>query len=1044
MSVRPTVLIGLGDAGGQAAAHLNGLLRGDEPDLAPLLQVLAITSEHGERIGAEGLSCLSLPDLDTAITPGVWKRNHDTLAAHEREIADLVTEAIQASRPLLAVRDLTRRGIEVDREPGIFLVATTFDPVGSAALLPVLGFINARLHRLLADLAPQINVLLLGPDLFYRAESCPEEVYARTAALFRELQAAADDAERTLGGDSLFGSFVCWLVQGQNENGNEVGGLSELLPMVSQAVAALQTNRVSGSVMVGAVQTPAGARPFSSFGSCQIVSGCDQAAEAVSWGVLAAIWDRGEGEVARDETSALVETFLRRVRLTEPCSLLDCDAEGRPIVTPFRYDGSVGPETDAADYVARLESQIDAFHRGPRLAIQRALSQRAGELLTQLSREIREEASHLIDADDHGLERAHGFLRVLVQEESEFLAGEVSDYHLTLVSSASDVRGFFDEKLGLTADRTEAQRLQSDLKTKERMLDRLQDDLARTIAQSQHAVAATLSPPAPLDPFRDAVELDDLKAEIQELVVQIAKTRKQQNEIELRLRPHDSAMNDAGQRRRRAEELASKMGAEADNIKREQLPVLESEQQAALRVVEQLQAGLRKLRRFLVYCGSFVAALVVATALLFALPVSLHALKQALIIITAVLLVAYLTVAGDYYLSRSRSLRSARNQARHYGERKKEQMLRMQLLARDMIALRFDFARHGLLLALIDGLQSESTELAQRLLGFRSTGLGLAPAWAENWRTFEFEGSTFKLVAFTRSFLEIMLTRQRAGVEALAREFLRVSPLSVQFSRYCAEGSAAAVAFGAADYVEQRLHLERDFGVDQVLMGRLAAGDLISGRIISQLTENSRSFVKLAGANTNDGSVSLYSIATAAANERASFFREELDKNEIVGAIYRPQFYATPNPHEARVFHFRLGIPPERLVLATYGEQQLGRATDRRDYYAVPGLHSFPLFPVVNDDVRRQAALACALGLADMVDGYLIFHGGRFFDRDDLCSKAREYGGTQLRERLKTSVAESLGHRVAAARRLRDALATLALDRFEQRAVQDKLDELEV
>ena len=224
MSAYPTLLIGLGAPGADAVEHAYDAVRRAQPDLAPLLGALVLKGEGLVLKGHEGDSLVvPIEGLDME-GDRPWQQNAAAVEASRRELVAAIREAVQTALTLNPNLPL-----DVGRGIRLFVASGLADPLGSAALVPVLEAAQ-RTRRFFQNTPRQTHLALFTPE---RA-SLGGEAHARAAAVVGELEFALDHGEDAFTSGPM--ADDAWVFARQNANGMFAERIEDLYPVFARLV----------------------------------------------------------------------------------------------------------------------------------------------------------------------------------------------------------------------------------------------------------------------------------------------------------------------------------------------------------------------------------------------------------------------------------------------------------------------------------------------------------------------------------------------------------------------------------------------------------------------------------------------------------------------------------------------------------------------------------------------------------------------------------------------------------------------------------------
>lgn len=458
---------------------------------------------------------LTLSDDEAALAANaaLLRQGHPVpvaIAAELRLLCDFSTERSRDGDP---------RG---GGQPGVIVYAALHDPIGSAALVPVLEWLQQVFQRILADISCSAQLVLLLPDL-YPGHSATAP--ARSYAALRELECALEQGTATANPVWL---DRAWLVSSRNADDLFIRSSDELSGVIRGHVEAT----LRGLLFLEPTPVPAllrhvkGRRSrFGSLGFARLVFPREAVVEAaVQSAVAAAVHDLpplASERPHRDELGAEVLRFLA----TQPVSTLHVELqqtnEGRPLFQPFAAPPRQNHPRDTS-FQPRLRAAFATYDTSDALNGLAAIPGRSRSLQTQVATALDEFVRAQMRNNLPGcLTRAQAMVAMLTGDASEFLDGEASDVIATVPTVIERLFfGYFEPRFeadrfpGAQAGgsrRERVRRLDVEVQSKRRQLERTREQLARVL-RSQNGGASSPGGPAGSD-TRDAAEFTaDIRA----------------------------------------------------------------------------------------------------------------------------------------------------------------------------------------------------------------------------------------------------------------------------------------------------------------------------------------------------------------------------------------------------------------------------------------------------------------------------------------------------------------------------------------------------
>jgi len=304
--------------------------------------------------------------LSSEMEMGVWLENAEALWPRHAELARVLAAQVRALRGYATITARERSSGPVGEQVHVVVYASLADPVGSAALLPVLSALEDVFLRALADLSRTVQPVLFFPDL---SAAGPPLAYSRAYACLRELEVALESGEAA--GHPVHADRV-WLLSSRNANDFFIQGHDDLVPVLTGHVSATSHGLVweEPSPIPVLYRHVHGRRSrYGTFGFARLVFPREQlVSTAVDWAVGDAL-RHFPAVVAvpsrTDEIAARVTEFLNAYGFRDVTQRLRKATDGAQIFRPF-VPPSRPPEPKLApdSFVDALTNAYRIFEQG--------------------------------------------------------------------------------------------------------------------------------------------------------------------------------------------------------------------------------------------------------------------------------------------------------------------------------------------------------------------------------------------------------------------------------------------------------------------------------------------------------------------------------------------------------------------------------------------------------------------------------------------------------------------------------------------------------
>lgn len=1052
---RPTLVLGLGEAGAELARSYASFTS-EKRGLGILTQFVTI-----ETSGCTALHS-DLPPVEFADTYD-WashKAAHDVLVGAEDAVTALIADRLRAVTNAETLLEADRRGIPLDSQVSVLVVSALHQPMGSSSILPVLGFLNYLYGGPLLGQVPNVELLLFWPDLFEDAKD-DKAAYARCAAALQELNRAVRTPTEVLGTDLAFASPMSWLISGTNPSGANIGHLRDLQPMILRALAARQAGNMTMGSYIMAAELEEN-RAYGSFGLCEIVADTDAAVEGLTTG-LQAKWlgsraaEPGGRPFQRAQMAVEAERLLRQSGAARPDIALNRSEDGTPIFTPFTFTAAADEKRDPGQFLDDLARASLSYEETDWLATQSQLAARREFVLDEVSAAFDSAVSESLDDPEKSAEYADALLSATVGEDSEYLAGEVFETPMTLDAAVRDARQFFEEAMGITASRDEAEAIAEDIKSKQELIQQKQQQLKELKAEAvekerlKSLVAAT---PVETDAGADeaaessaasdtetaseadaivlaaeALELEEVDdslgeasaesvaQDIADLKEQLAELRSRRKSIEASIRAANLSVRDKSKRDAARDQILAERESGAAQLTKD-LHEANSALQTAERLYEAKLDELHGASQLLMIQAAISAAIAIAACIGIYFLVFLNPLAWAFFqpwqgwTAIAVGFFGWLIFAVIRLASRRSEVDELDTKRRNIAARKKSLMNQLYQHVVDSFALRFDWALRSLVFELVADVRAEVRARIKQLRRFAEAVDQAAVEKAGEWEEFAFPSHVFSRPLLDRTVLINEIERKNLGLEQEVKRLSSDYPYSNAFRDYMAAGTVTPLLQRVEEYGSSTYHSIHELTVNHLVSVASETDAEALNNLFAQAVRAAQPFVMLYG----DGDADLMAEYTYVGMQggQANALVRHLDKlsTGVLADLVQPSVFGTADPQRCTFYRFFVGLSLERLGLCRFAREQLEKQQDPLAFYVDPearGEVLGPRQPAVVDELWETLVLGRALGLVPLsrADSFE-FSGEEFAGLPSFERRVRSFGGASVRNALTSAVGEAM------------------------------------
>ncbi|MEW5794835.1 MAG: hypothetical protein AB1772_00610 [Candidatus Zixiibacteriota bacterium] len=475
--VTPMALIALGDSLSNSLQYVKNYLFSNAYALAAN-SIFLIVDDEGHLCVVNGTRLLldkfedGAGDAPTKTTkPGCWQDNFRLFCSR----AFAWSEALEA-----AEKDLVRRrqgepsslsGIVAPKRD-LWLLATTYDPIGSAAIIPAL---QAHVHTqtvFLGRSRASCNLVLFAPKTV--SDLRGRDAYCRTRSLFDEL----DDLEgicsrvglRNLIHDSP-SQVSIWIVSDRDDQDRVVAApealysqLASIIELQQLGLLPADDSRRLGRQMASADTSK---RLYNLFGvrrlSFPAADAISRALDKATSEAISTVWLSPASEPHPRQIAEEVASFLYLHEFHKLQDHLQLSGTPDQIGPAFEYSEKATLTLSADEHLARLKSEYEEYKNLNVPLVNARVYELRQMLLVKYRAIVDSKIREMIDSRARGVRAARAFLRALVGRSRQFAGTAALETPLDLWKIRDDIRARQFQFFRLADRRDSIQRMARDL-----------------------------------------------------------------------------------------------------------------------------------------------------------------------------------------------------------------------------------------------------------------------------------------------------------------------------------------------------------------------------------------------------------------------------------------------------------------------------------------------------------------------------------------------------------------------------------------------------
>jgi hypothetical protein len=604
LRLKPITIIALDPHTSAFCDYLRGHLERGFGERGRLIQMQALVSDGGGALKLEAnLPSIADSRFDLQAARQGTKRigADDAHSLFEKEAASLEPALIAmlgSGRRAAEIEAARREGIDIVKNRTIYLLLSSSDSFARGVLLDLAAQIRWLFAIRFTQELYTLDVVVMLPGLFEHAE--PPD-YAATYALLKKLDHSCTTGLMITAQRKMTAFDNCWLMDGTNGRGDEIGTLAEKIESYSDAFAGFLTAEPEMSGALTGTRTSRGKMPaYSAFGHGELFFPAAIAVKRLSSALARDITTHAFLDDSKDRADN-----SRKVLLAAKQFVLGADYNsaleglerhnGALIWHDFNPRAELQHEGVAGEHVSELERHHLQFQRETLPEFQHALLTQNEVVHSELVALLDAEIDRRADAVRGGINEARGLVESLVEPGVALQADALGEPPQNFITELRGAEGTQDAKLGIVIDKTQSKTFLDQVNELRSRLSSLETTLRLTNAQpvgsatTKAEVGGTATEAgetaSELDPLEEQqrliAETEETKLQIQTSSVEYKRSLIQEDRI-------------AYEQRREAMEKAREEKAQAIDVAEKEVVSLGDQLNESTRNFRELQEQRRK------------------------------------------------------------------------------------------------------------------------------------------------------------------------------------------------------------------------------------------------------------------------------------------------------------------------------------------------------------------------------------------------------------------------------------------------------------------
>jgi hypothetical protein len=465
LRLKPTTIIALDPYSAGFAEMVLARFKRAFPTSGNLIQAVALNPGDAGLSLETDLASVGESTFDLAARNTVRMEAGKAQALFEHDANSLEPSLIElfgAGRRAAEIAQARRDGIEIVRNRMVYLLVSSSESFARGVILELVRLIRLLFARFYTEEPYSLHVVVMLPSLFEHPRSVD---YAATYALLKTLDQSASSG-MVIGVHGKMPPFDgCWLIDGTNARGNEIGTLAEELHGYTDAFVGFLTADPELSGALTGTRTARGKVPaYSTFGHGELFFPAITTIKRLSAAMARDIVTRAFLGNVTNRSSNKRRSLLDAKRLilspayNSAMNGLERD-KGALIWRDFSPLTELQSGQETRKLVAEFQRRHSEFEREALPEFQRALLQQSETVQTSLVALLDAEIDRRTDSAPDGLSDAIELMERLVDPNIALQADAVGERPQNLMTELRIAEGALDQKLAVTIDNDQTKNL---------------------------------------------------------------------------------------------------------------------------------------------------------------------------------------------------------------------------------------------------------------------------------------------------------------------------------------------------------------------------------------------------------------------------------------------------------------------------------------------------------------------------------------------------------------------------------------------------------
>lgn len=479
--INPALIIGLGKYGSEVSNNIYDYIKENDKNIFKIVKHLTLTENGDMNAESMDIEQYDFTGLKSEMQAENYQYNYNYIIQREDEFKNILSHTIDNIRQQKTITLLEENGYKIGSTIKIYIVSTLFDPIGSSALIPFLGFIQSLFSSGKLGVASlEINIIGLFPDLFegFESDDTTNQFYKRSYACLQELDFVGDNPRFVSPNEENPFNYI-YLFNSKNENAIQVGNYQELTVMISEFLITL----LNGSIAKSMALEPLLIRKvnnkttrYCSFGLNKLCFPVEIVMNGISdyifFHVLNHSGKLNMMQYSKYAISQEIKKYLYDNKYDQLDNELNIDVSGNKIWENFRYSVPINKNTRIESFLMKIEQEVHDFKKSKMIQMNIKLSAKLEDIFKYKQANLVENINGYIDDNSKEIYYCKAFMDILLEQESSLITGDSTEETLSLNQIEYKIKDFFSD----------------DIKKKKKDLENLENEIKINVIELNNKV----------------------------------------------------------------------------------------------------------------------------------------------------------------------------------------------------------------------------------------------------------------------------------------------------------------------------------------------------------------------------------------------------------------------------------------------------------------------------------------------------------------------------------------------------------------------------